>query len=136
MIDFFIRFCFILVFISVWFVLCIFKYKKWSNKRKKCTKHISVKVIDILEKKTARGGMIYKPIFLVEGVSDNSTIDSAYYSSLVSFEVGEYVELLVNPDNQNEFLYKDNPYNKGLIVDILCCCLPCIVLIGILITIL
>lgn len=122
------------IFFTAWCALCISKYKKWSNKRKKCKKQLSVQVIEILEKKTARGGMIYKPIFKTNE-NTNYIIDSAFYSSLVSFEIGQHIILLVNPQNPKDFLYKDNAYNKGIIVDVLCCCLPCIFLLGILLAI-
>lgn len=35
--------------------------------------------------------------------------------------VGVKLQLLVNPDNMKEFVYKDNQYNRGLVADILCC---------------
>ena len=31
------------------------------------------------------------------------------------------LQLLVNPDNMKEFVYKDNQYNRGLVADMLCC---------------
>ncbi len=123
------------IFLTAWCALCISKYKKWSSKRKKCKKQLSVQVIEILEKKTARGGMVYKPIFAETNENTNYIIDSAFYSSLVSFEIGQHIILLVNPENPKDFLYKDNVYNKGIIVDVLCCCLPCIFLLGILLAI-
>ena len=47
--------------------------------------------------------------------------NTAYYSNLVSFSVGDKLQLLVNPDNMKEFVYKDNQYNRGLVADMLCC---------------
>lgn len=134
MIDYIIIFGFGIIILFSWCGLCIFKYKKWSNKRKKCRKRLSVQVIDILAKKTKRGSMVYKPIFAEIDGNCNYIIDSAFYSSLVSFEVGQCIVLLVNPENPKEFLYEDNTYNKGIITDILCCCLPFIFLLGILLT--
>ena len=134
MFTYIIIFGFWFLFASAWLALCIAKYNKWSKKRKNCTQQLSVKVVEILERKTARGGMVYKPIFMPADAAEHSVIDSAFYSSLVSFEIGETVELLVNPNNEKDFLYKDNQYNKGMIVDILCCCLPVIFVIGIILT--
>ena len=119
----------ILFFIIGWATLCLLKYRKWSQKANNCTKELKVAVIDILERKTARGGMIYKPIF--QSLDYSIIIDSAYYSSLVSFQQGEQVYLLINPNNPKEFLYKDNAYNKGKIADIVCCLLPLIFILGI-----
>lgn len=120
----------IVLFASAWLALCIAKYSKWSRKRKHCTKELKVKVVKVLERRTARSGMVYKPVFAPVNSDDGSVIDSAFYSKFVSFEVGEEVELLVNPDNIKEFLYKDDSLNKGKTVDILCCCLPIVIVIG------
>ena len=120
----------IVLFASVWLALCIAKYNKWNKKRKNCTKELSVKVVDVLERRTARSGMVYKPVFMPVNGADRSEIDSAFYSKFVSFEVGETVELLVNPDNTKEFLYKDDSLNKGRMVDMYCCCLPILIIIA------
>lgn len=119
-----------IIFLAAWGALCVTKYKKWNGKRKKCKRPLPVRVVDILERKTARGGMVYKPIF--EAIENEGyVIDSAFYSSLVSFEIGQRLVLLVDPKNPKDFLYQDNAYNKGRIVDVLCCCLPALFLLGI-----
>ncbi len=120
----------VLLFFAAWAALCTAKYRKWQRRRRNCTLELPVRVVDVLERKTARGSMVYKPIFEPVDPADSTVIDSAYYSNLVSFEVGEAVNLLVNPDNTKEFLYKDDSLNKGRIVDIVCCCLPIICVIG------
>ncbi len=120
----------ILLFASAWLALCIAKYNKWHKRKKNCTMELSVEVIRVLQRKTARSGMVYKPVFKPLNGENLTEIDSAYYSKFVSFEIGETVELLVNPDNIKEFLYKDDSLNKGKIVDILCCCIPILPMIG------
>ena len=122
------------LYILAWLALCIAKYNKWRKRIKNCTREVSVKVVDVLEKRTARGGMVYKPIF--ESIDDTLqlVIDSALYSSLVTFEIGDTLELLVNPENTNEFLYKDDSLNKGKKADILCCLMPIVIIIGIVLT--
>ena len=123
----------IFIFVFAWSTLCISKYKKWSSKRKKCKTRLPVRVVEILEKKTARGSMVYKPIFVATDEDSDLSIDSAFYSSLVSFEVGQRLILLVNPENPKDLIYEDNTYNKGIIVDMLCCCLlPLVFLLAIL----
>ncbi|MCR4691235.1 MAG: hypothetical protein K5739_07820 [Lachnospiraceae bacterium] len=129
MINHIIKAVFVIIFVSAWLALCFGKYNKWNKKRKHCTREMTVKVTDILERKTARGGMTYKPIFQPVDEGDAGEIDSAYYSNLVSFEVGQTVTLLVNPDNPKEFLYKDNSLNRGMIVDVLACVLPPVVIL-------
>ncbi len=116
----------ILIFAAAWLALCVAKYNKWHRRRKNCTKELQVKVVEVLERRTARSGMVYKPVFKPVNDEDRSVIDSAFYSKFVSFEVGETVELLVNPDNVKEFLYKDDSLNKGRTADILCCFIPVI----------
>ncbi len=120
----------ILLFMTAWAVLCVMKYNKWRRRRKKCTKEMTVKVIEVLERKTARGGMVYKPVFQTVDTADQIVIDSAFYSALVFFEVGESLALLVNPENVKEFLYKDDSLNKGRTVDMISCFLPFICVIG------
>ena len=105
------------LYFGLWFILCISKYNKWSKRKKNCTQELSVRVVDILEKKTA-------PIFMPTDPANLLVIDSAYYSNLVSFEIGDTVELLINPENPSQFLYKDDSLNKGKTADIIGCCLP------------
>ncbi|MBO5303949.1 MAG: hypothetical protein J6A92_07865 [Lachnospiraceae bacterium] len=131
MLDKIIYVFFICIILSVWIVLCILKYRKWNIKRKKCIKHVTVYVSDILSKKTKRGDMVYKPIFVLEEKNQRYKIDSAFYSNLVTFGVGQKVNLLINPQNYKQFLYAENSYNKGMVVDIVCCFIPFVFLIGI-----
>ena len=75
----------------------------------------------MLEKKTHRGAMLYKPVFKPIDYPELPVIDTAYFSNLISFEVGESLQLMVNPNNIKEFIYKDKKSNKGLTADMLCC---------------
>lgn len=120
----------VLLFFTAWAILCIMKYNKWRRRRKNCTKELLVKVIEVKQKKTARGGMVYKPIFKTVDDAEQSVIDSAFYSALVTFDIGETLMLLVNPENEKEFLYKEDSLNKGRIVDVVSCFLPFICVIG------
>ena len=120
----------VLLFVTAWSILCIMKYNKWRRRRKNCTKEQLVKVIEVKKRKTARGGMAYKPIFKAVEDVEQSVIDSAFYSGFVTFAVGETLILLVNPENEKEFLYKENSLNKGRIVDMVSCFLPFICVIG------
>lgn len=122
-----------LLLLSGWIIFCILKYRKWHHRFKNCTKRITVDVSDVLEKKTRRGSMVYKPIFT--GIEDGRevVISSAFYSNLVSFGVGENLELLINPGNYQEFIYAEKSYNKGINADIFACVfIPVIFLVGIL----
>ena len=113
-----------------WIALCLSKYKKWNNRKMVCTQEISVRVVDVLEKRTLKGHLLYKPIFKPVDSMDNWVIDSAYYSNLVSFQVGQTLELLVNPSNVREFIYKDDRYNKGRTADFIGCAIPLIAIIA------
>lgn len=73
---------------------------------------------------------MHKPVFAGTDENANCIIDSAVFSNLVSFEVGQRLVLLVNPENPKEFLYKDNKYNKGIIVDFVGSLMPIILLIA------
>ena len=113
-----------------WAALCLSKYHKWNRRKKNCTREISAEVIKVLERKPMRGSsMLYKPVFRPMDTPDNTVIDSAYYSNLVSFNVGERVELLVNPENYQEFLYKDDSLNKGKTADIIACIIPAVLIV-------
>lgn len=114
-----------------WCMSTIIRYRYWSSKRKNCIKELPVQVIEIWERRTSRGAILHKPIFAGTDENASCIIDSAVFSNLVSFEVGQRVVLLVNPENPKQFLYKDNKYNKGIIVDFLGCFLPLIFLLGI-----
>ncbi len=107
--------------ITGWIIFCIFKYKKWKRRFINCTRELTVCVVEVLEKKTHKGAILYKPIFKSTDYSDIPVIDTAYYSNLISFKAGEILQLMVNPNNIKEFIYKDKRYNKGLVADMLCC---------------
>ena len=95
-----------IVFCAIMFAcataLIIVKYGKWQRRKRNCTREMTVKVTQILEKKTARSGIIYKPVFESVDPMDQAVIDSAFYTRMVTFNVGEMVEPLVNPDNVKE----------------------------------
>ena len=112
-----------------WFLLCLFKYKKWHDRKLNCTKKLVAHVVEIREKKTARSGIITKPIFQVCDGGKVYHIESAYYSNLIVFHMGQNVELWVNPKDYSQFLYADDQYNRGKVADILCCLIPLIFLI-------
>ncbi len=99
----------------------IVKICKWLRRKRNCTKEMKVKVTQVLAKKTRRSGYLYKPVFESMDPADQMVIDSAFYSKLVMFNEGDEMDLLVNPDNVKEFLYKDDELNKGRIADIIGC---------------
>lgn len=123
-----------IVFCAIMFAcataLIIVKYGKWQRRKRNCTREMTVKVTQILEKKTARSGIIYKPVFESVDPMDQAVIDSAFYTRMVTFNVGETVELLINPDNVKEFLYKNDALNKGKIADLMACLIVCAVAVG------
>lgn len=130
MLHYVIPILFAIVLLTAWGALCFSKYKKWNHRRKNCNKELQVYVKQILERKTKRGDIVYKPIFAWNEAGREYTIDSAFYSGLVSFEVGEAVMLLVNPENYMEFLYADDTYNKGILADVLGCLMPLLLILG------
>lgn len=122
------KICAIALYFAGWLAFCIFKLNKWHRRKKNCTEELSVEVVDVLERKPMRGSsMLYKPVFKPVNSTDSTLIDSAYYSNLIKFDRGDKVELLVNPNNRNEFLYKDDSLNRGKIVDIISCFFPAII---------
>ena len=124
---------FILIVVVFWTALCYSKYKKWHIRMKKCTRLVHGLVIEVKERKPIRGsGMLYKPIFMVRDENGETKIESAYYPNPISLSVNSKVDLLVDPNDYNTFIYADRSLNKGLPADIICCCLPIVFLVGIL----
>ena len=41
-----------------WFLLCLFKYKKWHDRKLNCTKKLVAHVVEIRERKTARRNIL------------------------------------------------------------------------------
>lgn len=120
----------IILFI-IWILITISKLLKWNHRKNNCTLKVNAIVTNILERKPVRGtGMIYKPIFKVISNNENIIINSAKYSNLIQLHNGESVELLLNPNNTNEFLYVNNKYNVGKTADIMGCAIWFIVIIG------
>lgn len=112
------------VVIIIWFPICISKYRKWNHRKEHCNRKVSAQIVDIKKKKAARGGMLYKPIFAVAKDDKIHTISTAYYTGISSMEIGQTIELLVNPDDYQEFLYAEEKYNYGKATDIMFCLLP------------
>ena len=121
----------IIVIVTVyWAIFSSLKYKKWKERQEKCTKRITVYVSDVLERKTRRGSMVYKPIFKWEEDGREYTIDSAYYSNVIRFEKNEEVVLLVNPEEYRQYMYGDPFYtNKLKIMDGIACAFPLVFLL-------
>ena len=115
---------FISVAFIVWMPVCISKYRKWRHRKQHCNRKVTARIVEIREKKAARGGMMYKPVFHVSLDNETHIIDSAYYTAISSMETGQPVELLVNPDDCQEFLYADERYNYGKVTDIIFCLIP------------
>lgn len=114
----------ITVLMVVWIPLCISKYRKWHHRKEHCNRKITVQIVEIEKKKAARGGMMYKPIFAVAKDDKIHTIRTAYYTGISTMEIGQTIELLVNPDDYQEFLYVEEKYNYGKITDIMFCLIP------------
>ena len=119
------------LFAVIWFVIGKTKYDKWAYRYRNCTQELPVRVVEVLERRPMRGSsMLYKPIFQPEEGDDRTLIDTAYYSNLLSFQVGERVVLLVNPANIKEFRFKEEQYNKGMKADLVACVIPPLVFLA------
>lgn len=112
------RICLFIIAVTAWLAFCYFKVRKWLRRRLNCTLE-AVAVVKEIHTKVPRYGdsLLYKPIYLVNGV----TIDSAPYSNLFVPVSGASYPVLVNPNDYSEFLYIDNRLNKGMSADIYGC---------------
>ena len=122
------------VFIGIMIYLIVTRKAKWSYRQKNYTKCVKATVVDVLVHRGRRGSIGYKPIFKVVEPWGEIIIDTAYYTKH-EFQVGSVVELLVNPNNYKEFMYKNDKYNAGKRGDILLCIMPLVPIVYILIMI-
>lgn len=99
------------VFVSIfWLPIIYIKRKRWKARNERCTVRTCVEVIEIRSKRPPRGsGLIYKPIFRVCSIKNNILIDSADYTAIYRFEIGQILWIYVNPENIQDFRY-DKPY--------------------------
>lgn len=120
---------FLLLF-GAWFTISYLKLKKWTGRKQRCTLRIHVQVIEILTKKPGKGSsLLCKPIFKICSIKNAPTINSALYTSLFTFNIGQELWLRVNPENIQDFMY-ESPYNDIIIfLDALGCVLLFIVLV-------
>ncbi len=82
-----------------------------GNSRSKCTVLVTATVIEIEEKRAAgsRAGqtMVYRPVFSFEWKGFTRTVESRMWASFTKFEVGDKVELYIDPEDSSNFRYKD-----------------------------
>ena len=99
--------------------------KRWGERKKRCTLRVPVKVIEVIAMKPRRSTvLVYKPIFEVDIMDNKVLINSAIYTPLFKLEAGQGLQLCINPDNPQDFMY-DSPYkDKLLFLDILPCVIP------------
>lgn len=116
-----------------WFILglmlCYFKTRKWIKRRKNCTEKVQVKVIEILSKRGGRGGVIHKPIFKVCSLRKEIIIDSALYTNLYSFDVGQVLWIYVNPNDLQDFMFESPYIVIIMLADGVACLLPFIAIL-------
>lgn len=125
--TFLILFNFVIAIIE--FILVTKKYTKWNKRKVNCTCKVKAQVVEVLERKTSKGKILYKPIYIFWLNDKQGKITSAFYTNLIQFHVGEFVELLINPNDYQQFLYENNSYNKGKFADIICCIMPVVFVI-------
>lgn len=111
--------------IVCWLLFCYLKIKKWTGRKKRCTLRIRVQVIEILNKRPKRGSdLLHKPIFKVCLIKREIIINSALYTNIFKFELGQELWLRVNPQNMQDFMY-ESPYNEIIMLaDGIGCVLP------------
>lgn len=115
---------FILVYAGI-ALFIVNKYVKWHNLKKNCILPVVASVIEIKKKRMrcGTGALVYKPIFQITLQGQKYLITSAHYSNLFDFHIGQQVPLRINPQNCNLFLYDEEKYNKGILLDIFACLL-------------
>lgn len=120
---------YIIIFIY-WLFFCNLKRKKWMRRKEKCTLRICAQVKELLTRKPQRGsGLLYKPIFKICLKGSEYIINSATYSQLLKFEIGNEIWININLDDPQEFSY-ESPYKDILIrLDIGACLLPLIAML-------
>lgn len=119
---------FFIILIVPWLILSGFKIKKWRDREKRCTLKVCVQVTDILVKRPRRGSdLVYKPVFTI--YFTNTTIDSALYTNLYHFTIGQKLWIRINPNDIQDFIY-ESPYKEiEMGADVLCCVIPLVVLV-------
>lgn len=103
----------LVLIILVTFVLQYLKKDIESKKKENCTKLVTAQVIEIRQSKPNRKGKIsYKPIFIVRDERGSTMIVSARYSQVANIPVNSTINLLVDPNNYNRFIYADSFLNE------------------------
>lgn len=95
-------------------------YIKYKNRVLNCSEKVNVVVFQNLVKKSRminpyreRMGL-YKPILKGEYEGKEFIIDTEPYSNLLHLEEGEELEILINPNNPNQFVYLSKAHKKIL----------------------
>ena len=104
--------------------------KEWGSRKKRCTLRVPAKVVEVLNMKPKRTlVMMHKPIFEICVMGNNILINSAIYTHLIKLKTGQKLQLYINPDNPQDFMYASPYKNKLLFRDMLGCVMPLVMLL-------
>ena len=100
---------FVIIFINLIFIALSFKsilsIRNDLKIKARCTKEISVKVVEIMRRTSNLGKSEYWIIYDVLNENFNTLISK--WDSFHPFNEGDNGILYINPDNKNEFSYED-----------------------------
>jgi len=96
-----------------------------GRKKKRCTLRVPAKVVEVLTMKP-KGAFVlmHKPIFETCVMGNDVLINSAIYTHLIKLKTGQKLQIYINPDNPQDFMYAPPYKNKLLFRDMLGCVMP------------
>lgn len=103
----------LLMFGPIFVVVTLYRW----HKHKRCNVRVKATVVgfDSYMSRGHRGGSIevYSPIMTYEWNGWTRTLQDRAYSSWNNFEVGDVIDIYINPDNPSEFMYDKFPLRNA-----------------------
>jgi len=104
--------------------------KEWGGRKKRCTLRVPAKVVEVLTMKPkGEFVLMHKPIFETCVMGNDVLINSAIYTHLIKLKTGQKLQIYINPDNPQDFMYASPYKNKLLFRDMLGCVMPLVMLL-------
>lgn len=87
-------------------IFCFIKYKYRKKKITACTFKVRAEVVEILTRKPwSSADLLYKPILKINYMEQEIIINTALYGGLFHFEIGQQIDIHINPQDPQEFMY-------------------------------
>ncbi len=99
---------FALVFFGVGVGILIAAFRSHQHRTKCCTVSVQATCIELIRKRSSKGGVLYNPVWEYYFGGQTYTQNDPVSSNVGVPQVGEQVEIMVNPENPTDYYRRGN----------------------------